>query len=139
MGKLDGSCLCGGVTYACDADPVFVANCHCTDCQKQTGSAFSTVVGVPRSSLHVEGATLSSFTTVGTDTGQPAERQFCSGCGSPIATLSQAIPELALIKAGTLTDRSLVAPRAEVWCDSAQPWVATGEAGRVALGRGPSA
>ena len=49
MAKLDGSCLCGSVTYGCgDAEPLAMAVCHCTDCQKQTGTTFSMVVVVPR-------------------------------------------------------------------------------------------
>ncbi len=68
MGKLDGSCLCGAVTYGCDAEPVATAVCHCTECQKQTGSSFSVLVAVPRDALEVKGDTLASFTTVGTDT-----------------------------------------------------------------------
>lgn len=37
MGKLEGRCLCGNVTYTCDADPIASANCHCHDCQKSSG------------------------------------------------------------------------------------------------------
>ena len=51
MAKLDGSCLCGKVTYSCATEPVATAVCHCTDCQKQTGTAFSVIVAVPRDAL----------------------------------------------------------------------------------------
>ena len=54
---LTGRCLCGSVTYSADADPIVQAVCHCTNCQRQTGTAFSVVVGVPRAALTVEGAT----------------------------------------------------------------------------------
>jgi hypothetical protein len=123
MAKLDGSCLCGKVTYSCAAEPLANAICHCTECQKQTGTSFSIVVVVPRDALQVEGDSLSSFTTIGTDSGQPVARQFCSECGSPIVSLSDGTPELAFVKAGTLDDRSWLEPQMQVWCDSAQPWV----------------
>ena len=55
MGQLDGRCLCGKVTYHCDGEPMTTLLCHCTDCQRQTGTAFSIVVGVERDALHVEG------------------------------------------------------------------------------------
>src|SRR6476646_5061568 len=77
MAKLDGSCLCGKVTYSCDAEPVATAVCHCTDCQKQTGTAFSIIVGVPTESLRIDGDGLGSFTTVGEDTKQDVVRSFC--------------------------------------------------------------
>lgn len=123
MISLEGSCLCGSVTYTCDGEPVLTAICHCTDCQKQTGSAFSIILGVRRDELHVSGDSLASVTTIGSDTQLPASRQFCSKCGSPIMSLSETTPDLALIKAGTLHDRSWLDPKIEVWCNSAQPWV----------------
>ena len=90
MGKLDGRCLCGSVTYTCDAEPAFTAVCHCTDCQRQTGTAFSVVVGVPADAFHVSGDTLASVTTVGEAHGGESKRNFCSACGSPIYTDSAA-------------------------------------------------
>src|SRR6266496_3016521 len=127
MPNLDGSCLCGGVTYGCDAEPIVTAVCHCSACQKQTGTSLSVVVGVPRDALHIEGDSLSSFTTVGTDSGKETARHFCSTCGSPIASFADEMPQLAFIKAGTLEDRSWLEPAMHVWCDSAQPWVALDE------------
>jgi hypothetical protein len=123
MPNLNGSCLCGRITYTCDADPLATAACHCADCQKQTGTSFSVVVAVPKDALKIEGNTLASFTTVGTDTGKDVTRQFCRECGSPIASLSEGMPELALIKAGTLNDRDWLEPQMHTWCDSAQPWI----------------
>jgi hypothetical protein len=120
--QLTGRCLCGSVEYRADAEPVVQAVCHCTDCQRQTGTAFSAVVGVPRTALTVEGDTLSSFTTTGEEHGTGTERQFCSACGSPIVSLVEALPDLAFLKAGTLDDVSWFEPVAEVWSRSAQPW-----------------
>jgi hypothetical protein len=123
-GLLDGRCLCGRLTYRCDGEPLVTAVCHCEDCQRQTGSAFSIFVVVPRATLRVEGDTLATYVTSGADTGEGRQRQFCSKCGSPVVTLLAEQPELAVIKAGTLNDRSWLSPTLEVWCGSAQPWLA---------------
>jgi hypothetical protein len=120
--SISGHCLCGSVTYSAEAEPVVQAVCHCTDCQHQTGTAFSVVVGVPRAALKIEGPTLASFTTVGEDHGTATERQFCSACGSPIVSLVEAVPDIAFLKAGTLDDGSWLEPAFEVWTRSAQPW-----------------
>jgi hypothetical protein len=120
--QLTGHCLCGSVTYRVEAGPVVQAVCHCTDCQRQTGTAFSVVVGVPRAALSIEGSTLASFTTVGEDHGGDTERSFCSACGSPIVSFAAAAPELAFLKAGTLDEASWLEPVVEVWSRSAQPW-----------------
>ena len=133
---LTGRCLCGRVTYTVDADPVVQAACFCTECQRQTGSPFSTLVGVPRESLEVSGDTLASFTTVGEDHGGDTERHFCSACGSPVFSLAAVAPALAFLKTGSLDDASWVRPAVEVWTRSAQPWSPHFE-GAARLERGP--
>jgi hypothetical protein len=115
---ITGRCLCGGVTYTADAEPVVQAVCHCADCQRQTGNPFSVIVGVPLATLEVEGSTLASFTTNDGKT----ERSFCSACGSPIFSAAAAAPQLAFIKAGSLDDASWIQPAVEAWTSSAQPW-----------------
>jgi hypothetical protein len=130
MGQLDGHCLCGKVSYQSDGEPVATLLCHCTDCQRQSGAAFSIVVGVQADSFHVEGDTLSSFTTIGEDTEQPVHRQFCSACGSPIISVAEATPDMVWIKAGTLNDRSWLEPEMEIWARSKHPYVIPDEDNR---------
>jgi hypothetical protein len=140
MSKLDGSCLCGKVTYSSDAEPVAQAVCHCTDCQRQTGTAFSVIVGVPSDAMQIEGAdNLGSFTTVGTDTKQEVRRSFCRECGSPIMSEADALPGITFIKAGTLHDTSWLEPQLQVWTGSAQPWIPLDAHPGTVLPRGPSA
>ena len=61
---ITGRCLCGGVTYSADTEPVVQAVCHCADCQRQTGNPFSVIVGVPRAAFNVEGARPPSSATM---------------------------------------------------------------------------
>ena len=119
---ITGRCLCGGVTYSADAEPVVQAVCHCTDCQRQTGNPFSVIVGVPRAAFNVEGSTLASFATTAEDDGGETQRNFCSACGSPVFSIAAGAPEVAYIKAGSLDDASWLEPAVEVWTSSAQPW-----------------
>ena len=139
MGKLDGHCLCGSVSYASDADPAFVAICHCNDCQRQTGAAHSIVVGVPADQIEISGAdSLKVFTTVGEDHGTEVQRRFCGECGSPIYTENGGLPGVFILKGGTLNDTSWLAPQIEVWGRSAQPWVEVDES-RPRMERGVGA
>jgi hypothetical protein len=124
MARIEGRCLCGNVRYSADAEPTFVGVCHCGDCQRFTGSAFSTVVAVPASALKVTG-TLKTFSKRG-DSGKPIHRRFCPECGSGIMDEADALPGVAMVNAGTLDDRSWVIPKSEIYCDSAQPWVRLG-------------
>jgi hypothetical protein len=119
---LTGHCLCGGVTYTVDAEPVWQGVCHCSNCQRQTASAFSTIVGVPSSALAVEGTTLASFKTPSEGYQSTTERHFCSMCGSPLFSTIESMPDVTFLKAGTIDDLSWFEPKAEIWTRSAQPW-----------------
>jgi len=96
------------------------------NCQKQAGTAFSVIFGIPKPALSLQG-TLKTFDDRG-DSGNPVYRRFCPECGSPILseTVTAAASNLAIIKAGTLDDASWLKPTLEIYCDSAQPWVELG-------------
>jgi hypothetical protein len=123
MSKHSGGCLCGGVRYEFEAEPLFTAVCHCRNCQKQAGSAFSIVVAIPAGALKITGDSLTHYKDMGDDSGQPVLRWFCRGCGSPIKSDLSSVPGVEFVKAGTLDDVGWLAPTVEVWCDSAQPWI----------------
>ena len=124
MPHFTGGCLCGAVRYAADAEPLFVGICHCRDCQKASGSAFATVIGIPEAALAVTG-TVKTFTDRG-DSGKAMDRRFCPDCGSSLFDVAEAMPGAVMVLAGTLDDPSWVQPAVEIFCDSAQPWVALG-------------
>jgi hypothetical protein len=122
MRKISGHCLCGSLNYISDAEPILIGLCHCLTCQRQSGSAYSVNVAVPKDSLKIEGQALKIFNTIG-GSGQPVQLFFCGHCGSAIATSAEAIPGLAFIKAGTLDETSWINPTLEIWCESAQSWI----------------
>lgn len=130
-----GGCLCGKVRYSSTADPVMTAICHCKNCQKQAGTAFSVIVAVPRAALNVSGS-LKDFVDTG-DSGLPVHRNFCPECGSPLTTLVDAIPDLVFVKAGTLDDTSKLVPTLEIFCSSAQGWTQQAAAQRQQFAKGP--
>src|SRR5207248_2570850 len=51
--KIDGGCHCGAITYEAEVDPEKTSICHCTDCQKLTGTAFRVSVRVPEEKYKV--------------------------------------------------------------------------------------
>ncbi len=117
---LKGSCLCGSVSYTASADPVMVAACHCKDCQKQTGTTYSVIVGVPADSVDMNGD-LKTYTTTG-ESSKAVNRQFCGNCGSPVVTDAEVAPGLVFIKAGTLDEAPGLKVGAKIWCDSKADW-----------------
>lgn len=55
MSKQTGGCLCGQVQYELDGEPVATALCHCTNCQRQSGAAFSVNLLIAESQLTLQG------------------------------------------------------------------------------------
>ncbi|CDY74311.1 Gfa-like protein [Caballeronia glathei] len=137
MNEIKGGCLCGGVRYESAQAPVMSAVCHCSHCQKQSGSAFSTNVVVPAAGFSVAAKTLATYDDVG-DSGLAVKRHFCSNCGSPVYSEVQAHPGVVALKAGTLDDPSWVQPNVHIWRCSAQPWVPLAD-GAVCFERNPDA
>ncbi|KAF8348468.1 Mss4-like protein [Amanita rubescens] len=75
----EGLCLCGASKVIVDADPTFNVICHCEDCRKCNGTAFSSQVFVPETSVKVEGTYKTFDVTV--PNGNVVTRWFCTGCG----------------------------------------------------------
>ena len=115
-----GKCLCGAVSYSFPGAPLLTAVCHCRHCQRQSGSAFSIVAAVPRAGFELQGETRIFFDTG--DSGRPVERHFCPDCGSPIFSAITPMPDMVLIKAGTLDTVADLTPTVEVFCEYALPF-----------------
>ena len=58
-----GGCQCGRVRYTLTQDPVRLYACHCTECQRQSGSAFSMTMLVNEDGIDVTG-TLKEFVRI---------------------------------------------------------------------------
>ena len=63
--------LRGAVRYPLDGEPAMVAVCHCRTCQRNSGSASSVNVAMPRDAVHVQGDSLWSCQTHPQDGGRP--------------------------------------------------------------------
>lgn len=121
---MTGGCLCGQVRYQVAGAPLMQAVCHCRNCQKQAGSAWSMIVGVPDAALSVTGET-KVYLDHG-DSGGEVRREFCPTCGSPLFSRVGTAAGLVFVKAGTLDDTSAFQPQVQVWTKSKQAWVDLG-------------
>jgi len=120
MATIKGGCTCGKVTYSGTAEPIFAGICHCTACQKATGSSFSTVVAVPSDAITISGQ-VTQFDGVG-DSGKATHRCFCPVCGTNVAQTADIMPGVTMLPVGSLEDSSWVQPAMQIYCDSAQSW-----------------
>ena len=125
MPEIKGRCRCGKVSYASSAEPIFAGVCHCTSCQKSTGSAYASVVAIPTASITVTGPT-KQYDDVG-DSGQPTHRNFCPECGTTVTQSADAMQGVTMVGVGTLDDAAGVRPGMQIYCDSALPWAKVGD------------
>jgi hypothetical protein len=115
-----GGCLCGQVRYRAEAAPDFQVACHCTNCQRQSGAPLLVNLGVKKAAFTVSG-TVKSYRHQG-DSGRWLTQFFCPECGSPIWSELELDPDYAIVKSGTLDDRSRVRPRRHIFWASRQGW-----------------
>ena len=113
-----GGCACGAIRYQYTGEPLASLNCHCRDCQRETGSGFAPILIVPTSTFTVTRGTPRYFDAIA-DNGTTVTRAFCAACGS---ALFGAGPDTTNIRAGSLDDPSVFRPSMDIYTASAQPW-----------------
>lgn len=121
--KIDGQCHCGFVTYEAEIDPDAVLICHCTDCQRLTGSPYRVTVRAPRQAVHLTGNPPKIYTKTA-QSGRQRLLSFCPECGTPL--FSSGIGDAAEtwgIRWGSINQRSALKPARQIWCSSAADWV----------------
>ncbi|KAF6806880.1 glutathione-dependent formaldehyde-activating enzyme [Colletotrichum sojae] len=101
---LKGSCMCQAIKYeSVSDDPQTTALCHCVDCQKWSGSAFTSNAVVPRASFKVTQGEPKFYDVTGAS-GKINKHFFCPTCGSSLYTELELMPEVTCIKAGGLDE-----------------------------------
>ena len=117
-----GSCECQSIRYEIIAEPLFIHVCHCTRCQKRTGSAFNiTVLVFVNDFALIEGKPDHFLTT--TDSGAELSTYTCSSCRDNLYHTHPGYTGIVMPTGGTLDDRSWVQPKAHIYTESKQPWV----------------
>ncbi|KAK3169582.1 hypothetical protein OEA41_008966 [Lepraria neglecta] len=101
-----GSCMCGEVVYEYTGEPQATALCHCTDCQKWSGGAYTSNVVVPRKDFHVTKGSPKNYNVKG-DSGKMNNHWFCGTCGSSLYTELEIMADAVCIKAGGIDDKSV--------------------------------
>ena len=96
-------------------------------CQRQAGSAFSTIAGVPKAEFSLTTGEPKLYQDSDTKSGNSVQRFFCGDCGSPIYFALSTNLDTSYLKTGTMDDTSEFEPQFHVWCDTKQNWVEPAE------------
>ena len=120
---MDGRCTCGEVTYRLTDKPLFVHCCHCTWCQRETGSAFAVNSLIEMDRFEVEGRTVAVHTPSESGLGQIVHR--CPTCHVALWSHYPGMGEdFAFVRSGTMAVPGAYPPDIHIFTESKQPWVA---------------
>jgi hypothetical protein len=101
---MNGSCACGAVRFTTPTSkPSALFFCHCTDCRKQSASAFGTTASFPFFSV-ADDPSVSHYVQQA-DSGRKKRCYFCNKCGSRIIharIVEGGEPETVSVKGGLL-------------------------------------
>lgn len=119
---MQGRCTCGAIRYRLKDRPLFVHGCHCTWCQRETGSAFALNAMVEMALVEVEGEVDLVPTPSASGRGQEIAR--CPVCRVAVYShYSGAGRKVAFVRVGTLDDPSACPPDIHIFTTTKQPWL----------------
>jgi hypothetical protein len=134
--KYTGGCQCGNIRYEVAGTPKQLVVCHCSDCQRQSGSAFGMTLAVDEADFRLVRGELRTFTTK-SDMGRKKLGAFCPDCGTRIYHKPEWRKGSVSVKPGTLDDTRGLTPDVHLWTRSKQAWVTVPE-GVTAYEKQPS-
>ena len=116
---LTGGCLCGAVRFEVTEPLVSSGYCHCTRCQRRTGTAASPGARIAPGSLRVLAGEeqIKAY-----EPDQGFAKVFCSACGSSLWSRSQEDPEVFSIRLGAFDDDPGIRPTYRQFVAYAAPW-----------------
>jgi len=116
-----GQCHCGHVLFGFSGKAITCYACHCTDCQKSSGTAFSTNMLVERVELtHVSGTTeIIEYEF----NNRVLQRHQCCRCATALWLNYSDKIKYASIQTGTFQSQDWFEPIAHLWLRSSLPWI----------------
>jgi hypothetical protein len=116
---LTGGCMCGGVRFAVSQPLVSAGYCHCTRCQRRTGTAASVSGRIAPGSLQVTSGEelLRSF-----DPPDGFSKIYCSACGSALWSRSPQDPDVISVRLGSFDGDPGIRPSYRQYVAYAAAW-----------------
>lgn len=119
----EGGCLCGAVRYRARNKPARTSACHCTFCQRRTGSAFGVGAYFKQEDVEVLRGALTTYEHRSDETQRWLRIQFCPKCGTTVTWTVEAMPGMRALGLGTFDDPKWLKVERFGWYRSAHPWV----------------
>jgi len=126
----EGGCSCGAVRYRLHGAPMFVHCCHCTQCQRATGSAFVVNAIIEADRVEMLGGEI-AVTPGPSESGRPHDVHRCAACGTAMWSDYGRRRVMIFLRVGALDDPSVFPPDVHIFARSKAAWFALPDATRV--------
>jgi hypothetical protein len=119
----EGGCMCGAVRYRVKGDPARSSACHCTLCQRRTGSAFGIGAYFKEENVEIYGGPLTQYEYRSDESGRHVRTEFCAKCGVTVTWRAEALPGMRAIAGGSFDDPKWFRIERHSWLRSSHPWI----------------
>jgi hypothetical protein len=120
--SFEGGCTCRAVRYRMTRKPIIVHGCHCSWCQRESGSAFAVNAVVESSCVEVHGEFELVLTPSASGKGQRIAR--CPKCRVALwSHYPNAGDPIRFVRVGTLDEPGRFPPDIHIFTSTKQPWV----------------
>lgn len=130
MHAFTGGCSCGAVRFRLTSRPMFVHCCHCTLCQRQTGSAFVLNALIETSRIELVSGQPVAI-SMPTESGRPHDIYRCPTCQIAVWSDYGRRPGLRFVRVGALDKPHDLAPDVHIYTRSKVPWLRLPEGARA--------
>jgi hypothetical protein len=118
--ELEGGCLCGRVRFRTTQAPLRTFACHCTFCQKVTGSSYFAESMFPMNAVVFNTGKLNGYEHLSDGSNKKVFVHFCPNCGTTVSLTFERWPEMRGIARGSYDDPNAVSVTSHIWTRSAQ-------------------
>ncbi|MEO8960228.1 MAG: GFA family protein [Rudaea sp.] len=120
---MEGGCTCGGVRYRMLGVPMFVHCCHCTWCQRETGSAFALNAMIEADCIELLRGSVEVLNTP-SNSGQGQKISRCPTCRVAVwSNYAGAGEAIRFVRVGTLDEAFRIKPDIHIFTSTKQPWL----------------
>lgn len=119
--RVTGGCFCGAIRYEFAAGDYPTANCHCSMCRRTSAAPYVAWIVVPTADFRYTSGAPKELKS-----SERGQRYFCANCGTHLACVIAAYPDVIDVTIGSLDHPEPFAPRHEIHTDTRLPWVTGG-------------
>jgi len=116
------ACACGQLSITFSGKPKMVIACHCSKCQRRTGSVLGVSAYFSDDLIAAQTGESRLFVKTG-DSGKTTTRQFCPTCGSTVFWQADFLANHTGVAVGAFADPNFPEPAISAWEMSKHAWL----------------